>query len=736
MLFYLAAHRNPLSRDEIISVLWDQQPVSKSRLRLNESLSRLKSSLPFPDLVISEGDALGLDYEQVTVDLHAFEDWITQAGATPWQIPRNEPLPKHTAQNLQSAIELWRGDEFMAGSAMPSTTAFDEWLTLKGSRLGQLRGSILERLTEHACIIRDLERSIQNAQQALEYDEYNTNLHFRVMACLIDQGRFNQAGEYYEHVRNMLQDDLNSRPPTNMVSLYESIPKHQDAQDSTPLNGWVQHPNMKVPFIGRKDILVKMRQSLNQHKCLCILGEAGQGKTRLVQEYLMRLHPQPQIMVVSCQPLETALPFQPLRDAFREHIQPEEWGSFNPIWAGHLMPLLPELATNQTHLNPPSNSNDPIQGQTTIMEAIRQVFIWYFKDQISFLIFDNAHWADEATLATISYLHSRPPFDQNGHLVVLSHQEEQSPFFERILNSVGNTQLGETLYLPHLDPNDVADLTRFVLKNSPSQAFIENIMRDTGGNTLFVLETLQNILEKNPETDLSGDLEIPLPESITYLIQSRVRQLKPAIKTILENAAVLGSEFDLNTLAGLTNQSVTGIAEAIEELEKRLILHTLSNAAGAPRYRFNHEIFHQILLKNMSPAKKMVIHGNVAAVLAENEQPQQATVLAYHYQAAGKLTEAYQNWVAAGDRTRELYSISDAHRFYSQAEALLQEIEETLQDDDIYRLYMPWYEMTYITHNAPQVRKLGNNLKKTGAEKKKQPADWDCIRHIECCLHD
>jgi DNA-binding SARP family transcriptional activator len=54
MLYYLAVGRNMVSRDEIVSLLWDDTtPLAKAKLRFNESLSRLRSSLPSAELLIT-----------------------------------------------------------------------------------------------------------------------------------------------------------------------------------------------------------------------------------------------------------------------------------------------------------------------------------------------------------------------------------------------------------------------------------------------------------------------------------------------------------------------------------------------------------------------------------------------------------------------------------------------------------------------------------------------------------
>jgi DNA-binding SARP family transcriptional activator len=729
ILFYLAAGRNMVSRNEILSLLWEHNtPVSKARLRLNENLSRLRKILPSPEIVITENNLIGLDRDQFMTDLHTFEDLISKAGQTPWQIPKNEPLPGYTAEVLHQAVALWRGNQFLSGNALPSTPAFDSWLTRTASHLQRLRGNTLERLAEHTFVIGNLESALQYARLALENDEFNGNLHNLVMECFIEQGNLNEAKEFFEQIRDFLDRELNILPSEDLISTYNRIQFIREDEKKQPLLKWDLHPSMKVPFVGRKEIMLKMRRDINQGKSLFILGEAGQGKTRLAQEFISKMHPKPRIMVIPCQLMDSVMPFQPICSALREGISPEEWRSLPRVWVSQLTYLLPELCTIYGDLDTPSIPGDPVHAQAAILEAIRQLFISLSRDQSLFLVLDDAHWADEATLATITYLHSRVPFVGNNHLIVLARQEEKTSSFETFLNNLDQTQYSEIIFLSRLEPEDISALTQFILKKTPPQKFVSNIMKGTGGNSLFVLETLRSILERNPDHDLWDGSDIPLPKSILNLIQSRISQLTTKTRTILENVAVIGSEFNLNLLIGLTQQTIsatahpmlvkTGIVSAIEELEQRLILHAVPDTTGIYRYRFNHEKFREALLSNMSPAKAMFIHSNMADFLAKNYQTQQPAILAYHHQAAGKLPEAYNYWVDAGHHARELFAVADANRLYSQAEALIQEVGEILSDDEIYGLYAPWSELAYETHNTLQVRKLGKDLKSLGLKRK------------------
>jgi len=718
LLFYLAARRTLASRDEIIALFWDEPTLpAAARLRLNENLSRLRAVLPDPDIFITEGDLIGLNLERIQVDLVTFENLISQAAYTAWQIPSNKSLPQHIVDALQNALDLWRGPHFLGGGDLVSTPGFDEWLTTTASHYQQLRSSVLERLVDHTYVIGDIEGTLRTARMALATDELNENLHFRLMQSLIDKGHLNEARQHFRAFAALMESELQVAPPAKLVSLHEQIQKLHDGFSLFSQPKWEIHTSIKVPFVGREHSMRQIQRAHSLKKSVVVLGEAGAGKTRLIQEFISLLQPGYRSLVATCRPLETALPLQPLCEIFRRHVVPEEWLTLSPVWASQLVSLLPELQTLRPELETPSHPENPLQAQATLLEAIRQVFILLDQYHEIILILDDAHWGDEATLAAISYLHSRPPFNTTALLVILARQEELTYPLENLLVTVGRSKHGEIIHLPQLRSEDIAKLVRFIFTQTPSPIFVDHIMKGTGGNSLFVLETLSSLLENYPEPDLSGNTTIPLTENILNLIQVRINQLDSETKRVLEKAAVIGSKFDLNILMRVTELSDLAVVRALENLEKRLILHPALPANGQTYYHFNHNKFQEALLTGISPAKKLLVHGMIAEFLETHYQPGQAAILAHHFQGAGRLPQAFEYWIEAGNHAREIFSISAADHCYSQAEKIILDIESELPDGAIYRLYAPWCEMSYETQDTQQVRKLGEDLLEIGRQR-------------------
>jgi len=721
LLFFLASRGTRVSRDEIVSLFWAELPEAKARLRLSENLSRLRRELPDPEIITTEGDLIGLDQQKVYIDQKEFEDLLDQAGHTPWKLPENEPLPEPILKLLETAANIWRGPNFLAGSILPSIAVLESWQRNTGNRLEQRRSSILQRLADHAFVSGDLETALAHAQNGLVNDILNENIHYRVLRYLIDLGHLEDARQHFNLVQEIYRSELDIGPPAKLISQYQRIRKISTTASENVPPKWELHTSMNLPYVGRKETLNQIRKNLIQNKGVIIFGEAGQGKTRLIQEYASQMKPAHRVLVTTCRPLETALPFQPIIELFRRYILPDEWLSLSAVWASQLTKLYPALKGMRPELDEPLISDTPSHAQADLLEAIQQVFSLLAEKQPIFLVFDDAHWADEATLATIGYLLARPPFDQpNGAIAVLSRQEGITPPLENLCNLVQQSKHGEVIYLPHLVSNDLYNLTYNLLGKYPTADFVTNLANSTGGNPLYVLETLRTILEKNPQAKLDKNTRLPLAKSLQTLIQTRLLELSVSAKNILDVAAVCGIEFEYKTIRDIVDLDETALVQGLDELEQRLILHPSTTPRGQVRYRFVHDKFRETVIQNLSRAKTHLLNKKVAEYLEQEYYPEQAGILAQHFETAGELKSAYHYWVASGNRARNLFSQNDAIRSFRRAKSIFLDIETVLSDNDIYLLFAHWSEMAYEIQDTAMVRQLGNELVALG-EKRVSP---------------
>jgi predicted ATPase/DNA-binding SARP family transcriptional activator len=724
LIFYLASRGGPVGRDELLALLWGNESEANARRRLRESLSRLKAAFPDPGLIQADTSLVSLDFSQVYVDQLEFQSLVDLAGQLPWQSPAHEPLPLHTAQLLHQAVRLWRSPHFMAGARLPSSPGLDEWLINTANKLEALAGRLTLRLADHAMASGDMGQALHLTRQALAVDELSDNLQYQFLQLLLATGRRKEALRHFEYVEKLFQRELQTAPSPRIFDLYKQLKKERKphpAQGSAAV--WRPKPSLHFPFAGRRAFLSQLMNAYHLGGGVVLSAEAGQGKTRLMQEFFARLDPQPRLLLAACRQAESSLPFQPLIDLLRHHIQPKEWHSLPGAWSSHLALLLPELPFQRAERERLSTEltleSMPVQARSLLMEAIRQILLHISRNRRLLLVIDNAQWADEATLAALGYLLERPPFDGQGLLLVSCRLEEKNPALEASLASWRQNDRVSIITLDRLTSTEISELAYRVFGRPSSDEFITWITAETGGNTFFLLESLRAMLDQAAYPDLNRAGQLQPPRSLKTAIQARLEQLSAVERDILEAAAVIGADFDPQVVAEVCQLPFLDLALQLESLHQRRLVEPLSRDSAGFRYRFIHALVRTILYQNLNPLQRQWLHLQAAKVL-EKRLPitsfEVAASLARHYEAGGEPVLAFEYWVQAARHALRHASPGEATQAFLQAEKLIP-LAQQLTDEQLYDLYAGWAEAAYDDHAADTIQRLTSRLQELGRER-------------------
>ncbi len=722
LLFYLGSQGGLVSRGQLLPLFWENEPDNTARRRLTDTISRLRASLPDAKLITVDTSLVGLDFNRVYVDQIEFQDLLDRAGRIPWQIPQHEPLPEHTHHLLNRAASLWRGSRFLSGARFPSSAALDHWLTHTSERMEHQNARILERLANHAQAMGSLEEALALTRFSLQHDELNEDANIRLIQLLIDLGLYHQAHDHYERVRSLLRRELDIDPPSRLTALVQQIREDGvsiNLADTAPV--WKLRPTVDAPFVGRRQILDQLNRALMNGGGICITGESGQGKSRLLKEFTQRIKPTPRIMVTTCRPAESSLPFQPIIELLRYHVTKDEWRSFPVIWASQLTLLLPDLNEIRSDLGKPifEPGAETAHGRAraSIMEAVRQIFIQLSRQSRLVICLDDIQWSDEATLATIGYLIERQPFDRNALFLTAARLEESNPYLDAILGSMRQSGRCSTIPLARMSDNEISELTSHVTKQMPSETVIRQLSRETGGNPFILLESLRSLMESDPGYDLTRIASLPVTEGIQNLVKTRLEKLTPAAYSLMEVASVLGTDFDPEILVEVSQQPGLQVAAVLQELEKRALIVVADRSVTTPKYSFSHDKIREILLQTINPLRVRHLYRAAAqAMVKRSQRDDQASIIANHFELSGELLQAFDCWTRAIRYAHRLYATADAHWIFSRAESLIARVP-TLTDRQILSLYTEWTEIAYETEDVLTLQRISTDLLRLGRER-------------------
>jgi DNA-binding SARP family transcriptional activator len=720
LLLYLASRGGMVSRHELLTIFWEEEPDTTARLRLRETLGKLKGALPDPSVLITNHDLLGLDQNSVYVDLLDFIELIRQAqpgsgNSQTGEYGSAERFQQETYQKLERAVNLWRGIHFLSGVDLPSTPAMDDWLMSTAQHFERQRGWAYEKLSELAIGMDRPEEALRFAQAALENDELNENLHEKILRILIQMGRRNEAREYFNHYRRLVESELQAPPSQKMLALEQMINlegKGVGRLETPPRKAWRVRNSLESPLVGRQAQLRQLARAYQKGGGVFIYGESGLGKTRLVKEFVERLEPPPRVIQSRCLPNENNLSFQPIIDLSRDCITLEEWLQYPKEWVSYALPIIPHLQAIFPEVKP-ALPVVPEQARGLLMEAVRQMALVLTHERRLLVFLDDAQWADEATLATISYLLERPPFDQDAFLIIAVRDDQPNPDIDDLLHRLEAAVNVSKIHLTRLAPEDIAEIIRFVLGRQPPLQFAQQLAKATGGNPLFLLESLRALKDNLPDQEFIGLVDLPLADNLVALIQSRLHLLTPKLRALLDTAAVVGAEFNLVILERAMHTSPDELISALEELQARQLIELQGQNGDKISYRFIHDTFREVLLMEINPLRAKMLHGNVAhalETLVGHKFSDQAAILAHHFEIAGEWNKSFEFWFKAGIHSRHLFAYTDATRAFLRAQTALDNPEVEISPQDIAKLYIAWCEMARESDDLPALRQIGEKL--------------------------
>jgi predicted ATPase/DNA-binding SARP family transcriptional activator len=696
LLFYLACQKEIVGRNEIILMFWPDDPESVARRNLRDTLSKLRAALPDPDILIVDQDRISLNHARIYVDVLEFSLLVHQTQRPAQQTPRVVPLPEAIYNQMLLATNLWRSSHFLAGANLPATEGFDRWLVDTGHLLEFTRLSLLERLADHAAATGDLDLAIRWIRLALQADELNTDFHYRLLTWLQTMGRRSEALYHCKYLEETYKREEMTLPAA-LARLCQQVKETpgKTERDYPPV--WPLTPNLNLPFVGQAKALKELQMAFQHGGTVTISGEAGSGKTRLVYELYQSIEPTPRLLLAQCHYLEDRLPFQPLIDMMRHFISDEAWKLLEPEWASQLARLLPEIHSINPTILPPTPPAIG-EGHSFIFEALRRLFLIVAKGQRTLFFLDDAQWCDGATLEFLAYLWERNFFVDHGLLVVAKRLENENPYVDDFINRPRPSYPPLHISVEPLNQEEICELAGFVLGAAPSAGLLERLARDSGGNPLFLLETLRALMELSSGPEITQVVDrLPLASSIHVLMRERLRVLNPQARQVLTAAAIIGDEFTPDILEIAVSRKPEQIVQALEDLEHAHLLRPMPQMVPGGGFAFIHSKIREVLLTEISLARKRVLHLRVARALEERSggYSQHAALLAQHFEAAGELQPAFKYWLKAAQYALKLLSYTEAIAAYRRAEGLLQQTNNSLPDQDIYPLYSKWGEMAF-----------------------------------------
>ncbi len=639
LLAYLA-FEGVTPREQLAALLWSDLETRRARHNLRQELY-LIGRTPL-------GRVLDVGAAHVTLRGPVDVDALTVAGLA-------------AAGHVDDALALMRGP-LLDGYILDDAELFGEWLTVKRERFDALRRELMVRqagLLEHQGDARGALRVYLDLLAEDPLQETHERAAIRLHTLL---GERERALQRFEHFRALLVRDLGLEPlPETVLEVERARVDVPSPPAAAPLP---VGPPLTAPFIGRGEAWRSLERS--EAALTLLTGEPGAGKTRLALAFAATFGPP---VVLRGHEVSEGTPLSPVAEAIRAAL-------YEPPRRARLEALAPALRAEISRLVPdvPAPPAHVPEGRARFVEALVRALL-AITGPGGALVWDDVQWMDASSLEVLTHLVRRTAqLDAPPRVLATARRDEAAlrDDLQSVLQALRRDQLVEPLSLEGLRLEEVDRLVQTLSNSTAPSLLSERLYTATGGNPLFVLETLRSLFDTGRLTadggawtspisdDHLGNAEFPVPPEVRDVLAARVRRLSAAAQRLLEAASVCGDVFDLHDLAACVALTEW---EALEPLESLLAAQLLTE--HGEHFRFSHDLIRRTVHDGLSGQRRRLLHHRVAQQL-EGRGADPARI-ADHFEDAGDTRSARAWRVRAAQEATRVYAYHEALRQYARA---------------------------------------------------------------------
>ena len=480
------------------------------------------------------------------------------------------------------------------------------------------------------------------------------------------------------------------------------------------------------PLVGREAELTQLHELLENtlqgtRQLVFVTGEPGIGKTTLIEAFLRQVQQSwsvDTIQIVQGQCFEhygTSEAYLPLLEALGQLCRGNAGQRCTALLRQHAptwLIQLPWLVSPQ--------EREQLERKTTGASPARlhrefaQVLEVLCADQPLFLILEDLHWSDEATLKLLVYLAQRSKSDQ---LLLLGSfrpgygQDTNKDTTHPLLALTQELRLSDDyteLPLELFSPSIVAKYLEASLSEMDQarlQPLARFVSQQTEGNPLFIQNLLGDLISRGILQQQDGrwalsqqqenltNLAVGVPANLRQMIEKRLERLSSQEQLLLEAAsaaAVESTEFSLAAVtAGLGRQSeheTLHIEELCAHLAQRAQFIQPKGRSEWPdgtvtaQYEFRHALYHEVLSGRIPGGKRAELHRCIGKRLEQaygEQAPQIARKLAAHFQAGRDYPRAIQYLQHAAGNAGRRSAYQEALNYLRTGMELLQTLPDT-----------------------------------------------------------
>ncbi len=465
-----------------------------------------------------------------------------------------------------------------------------------------------------------------------------------------------------------------------------------------------------APLVGREIELARLHQWFDTaltgvRRVGFIIGEAGIGKTTLVDAFLAQVESEGALWIGHGQCVDqygTGEAYLPLLEALGRMCRGPQGGQLlallrrqAPSWLVQMPALHSE--TERAALQQQAESGAT---QARMLRELAEAVEQLTAERPLLLVLEDLHWSDASTLAWLAYVARRR---ETARLLVLAtYRPVEAIVTAHPLRSLTHELRGrgqcEEMLLDYLSEDAVAAYLAGRCPGREIPAGLAHMLHQrTDGNPLFLVTLVNTLVREGKLVESTAGWELPegleamavdVPDSLRQLIELHLDQVRPEDQTILEAASVAGAEFSAAAVAAGVELDAESVEARCEALARRAqFVQALGTEAWpdgtvAARYRFLHALHQEVLYNRIPAGQRMRCHRRIGMRLEEGhggKAREIAAELAEHFVRGRNAPRAVQYLLHAGENARQRSAYQEAIAHLTRGIGMLGQLPDTVE---------------------------------------------------------
>jgi class 3 adenylate cyclase/tetratricopeptide (TPR) repeat protein len=607
------------------------------------------------------------------------------------------PLIGEMAQvviKYEGSVEKFAGDQIMALFGFPRAHEDDPIRAVRASiEIHRVAGEVSQKVQEaigqplavHIGINSGLavtgQADFHHVTQHVAGDTINVASRLCTLAkageTLVGQTTYTQSsGFFYFEPLEPVQVKGKSKP----IQVYRFLAPKELPKKTHRLFG------QRAELIGRRDEMAILAKAVDQlfegsGSFIAICGEAGTGKSRLIEEFKASLDLK-KINWIEGHAYNYTQNFSyyPLINLINRELGIEE--SDTPVkvaeklearvheLVGPRADVTPYLGSLLSLNYPEAKRVSPEFWKSRLHRAVQAILQGQTQKAPTVICLEDLHWADATFLELLRSIH----LQQRAPAITLCTYRPPLKMFSREEINL----LGESYQEIRLHDLSLADTHRMVESILKTEAIPEElrqyIQEKVGGNPFYLEEMLNSLIESKTLLHCHGHWQLArgivdsdIPPTVHAVISGRIDRLEGPAKHLLQEASVIGRTVPYEILKKISENPEV-LDRSLAELERLDLIRPPTQSEQD--YYFKHVLIQEVVYSSLLKKDRQAMHQRIGLEMERIFQDRLSEIyetLSFHFKQSELSQKALDYLIKSGRKSLGKYAVQESHHYYQEA---------------------------------------------------------------------